>query len=58
MTAWPFAITSPGQHGRDLQIEEELTDFHFAQDGQGYPLVLQNYQSASEDDSRPASSVR
>jgi len=38
----------------DLQIEEELTDFHFAQDGQGYPLVLQNYQSASEDDSRPA----
>jgi len=38
----------------DLQIEEELTDFRFAQDGQGYPLVLQNYQSASEGDSRPA----
>ncbi len=40
----------------DLQIEEELTDFHFAQDGQGYPRwsALQNYQSASEGDSRPA----
>ncbi len=38
----------------DLQIEEELTDFRFAQDGQGFPLVLQNYQSASEGDSRPA----
>ena len=38
----------------DLLIEEELTDFKFAQDGQGYPLVLQNYQTASEGDSRPA----
>ena len=38
----------------DLQIEEELTDFRFAQDGQGFPLILQNYQSASEGDSRPA----
>ena len=30
----------------DLQIEEELTDFHFAQDGAAYTSVLSDYQSA------------
>ena len=30
----------------DLQIEEELTDFHFAQDGPAYTAVLSDYQSA------------
>jgi len=30
----------------DLQIEEELTDFHFTQDGAAYTSVLSDYQSA------------
>ena len=30
----------------DLQIEEELTDFHFAQDGPAYMSLLSDYQSA------------
>jgi len=30
----------------DLQIEEELTDLHFAQDGAAYTSVLSDYQSA------------
>ena len=30
----------------DLQIEEELTDFHFAQDGDAYASVLSDYQSS------------
>jgi len=30
----------------DLQIEEELTDFHFAQDGAAYTSVVSDYQSA------------
>jgi alpha-glucosidase len=30
----------------DLQIEEELTDFHFAQDGDAYAAVLGGYESA------------
>jgi alpha-glucosidase len=30
----------------DLQIEEELTDFHFAQNGTAYTSVLSDYQSA------------
>ena len=30
----------------DLQIEEELTDFHFAQDGDAYASSLSGYQSA------------
>lgn len=30
----------------DLQIEEELTDFHFAQDGNAYAAVLPDYQSS------------
>jgi alpha-glucosidase len=30
----------------DLQIEEELTDFHFAQDGDAYAASLSGYQSA------------
>jgi alpha-glucosidase len=29
----------------DLQIEEELTDFHFAQDGDAYTAVAPDYQS-------------
>jgi alpha-glucosidase len=29
----------------DLQIEEELTDFHFAQDGDAYTAVVPDYQS-------------
>lgn len=29
----------------DLQIEEELTDFHFAQDGDAYAASLSGYQS-------------
>jgi alpha-glucosidase len=29
----------------DLQIEEELTDFHFAQDGNAYAAVLPGYES-------------
>jgi len=36
----------------DLQIEEELTDFHFAQDGAAYTSVLSDYQSAKGDCSR------
>ena len=30
----------------DLQIEEELTDFHFAQDGDAYAAVVRDYQSS------------
>jgi alpha-glucosidase len=30
----------------DLQIEEELTDFHFAQDGDAYTSLLSGYESA------------
>jgi hypothetical protein len=29
----------------DLQIEEELTDFHFAQDGDAYAAVVSGYQA-------------
>jgi len=36
----------------DLQIEEELTDFHFAQDGAAYTSVLTDYQSAKGEYSR------
>ena len=36
----------------DLQIEEELTDFHFAQDGEAYTSVLRDYQSSKGDYSR------
>jgi len=36
----------------DLQIEEELTDFHFAQDGPAYTSVLSDYQSAKGDYSK------
>jgi alpha-glucosidase len=36
----------------DLQIEEELTDFHFAQDGNAYAAVLSDYQSAKGEYSR------
>ena len=36
----------------DLQIEEELTDFHFAQDGAAYTSVLSDYQSAKGEYSR------
>jgi len=30
----------------DLQIEEELTDFHFSQDGDAYTASLRDYQSS------------
>lgn len=30
----------------DLQIEEELTDFHFAQDGDAYAAIVRDYQSS------------
>ncbi len=33
----------------DLQIEEELTDFHFAQDGNAYAAVLSGYESGKGD---------
>jgi len=33
----------------DLQIEEELTDFHFAQDGDAYAAVAPDYQSKKDD---------
>ncbi|MBZ5674699.1 MAG: glycoside hydrolase family 97 N-terminal domain-containing protein [Acidobacteriia bacterium] len=33
----------------DLQIEEELTDFHFAQDGDAYTAVAPDYQSKKGD---------
>jgi alpha-glucosidase len=36
----------------DLQIEEELTDFHFAQDGDAYAAVLSDYQSSKSEYSR------
>jgi alpha-glucosidase len=36
----------------DLQIEEELTDFRFAQDGDAYTAVLSDYQSAKGEYSR------
>ncbi len=36
----------------DLQIEEELTDFHFAQDGNAYAAVLGGYGSAKGEYSR------
>jgi len=36
----------------DLQIEEELTDFHFAQDGNAYAAVLPDYRSNKGDYSR------
>jgi alpha-glucosidase len=36
----------------DLQIEEELTDFHFAQDGAAYTSVLSDYQSPKGEYSR------
>jgi alpha-glucosidase len=36
----------------DLQIEEELTDFHFAQDGNAYASVLPDYQSGKGEYSR------
>lgn len=36
----------------DLQIEEELTDFHFAQDGNAYAAVLSDYQSNKGEYSR------
>jgi alpha-glucosidase len=36
----------------DLQIEEELTDFHFAQDGAAYTSVLSDYQSPKGEFSR------
>jgi alpha-glucosidase len=36
----------------DLQIEEELTDFRLAQDGDAYTAVLSDYQSAKGEYSR------
>jgi len=36
----------------DLQIEEELTDFHFAQDGDAYAAVLNGYGSGKGEFSR------
>jgi hypothetical protein len=36
----------------DLQIEEELTDFHFAQDGDSYAAVLDGYGSGKGEYSR------
>jgi len=36
----------------DLQIEEELTDFRFAQDGDAYSSVLSGYQSDKSEYSR------
>ena len=36
----------------DLQIEEELTDFHFAQDGDAYSSVLSGYESGKSEYSR------
>jgi alpha-glucosidase len=36
----------------DLQIEEELTDFHFAQDGNAYASVVPDYQSGKGEYSR------
>jgi alpha-glucosidase len=36
----------------DLQIEEELTDFHFAQDGDAYAAVVPDYQSTKGDYSK------
>src|SRR6185369_3259945 len=30
----------------DLQIEEELTDFHFAQEGDAYAAAVPDYQSS------------
>jgi alpha-glucosidase len=33
----------------DLQIEEELTDFHFAQDGDSYSAVLSGYESGQSE---------
>jgi len=36
----------------DLLIEEELTDFHFAQDGDAYAAVLSDYQSSKGEYSR------
>jgi len=36
----------------DLQIEEELTDFHFAQDGDAYTAVVPGYQASKGDYAR------
>lgn len=36
----------------DLLVEEELTDFHFAQDGDAYAAVVSDYQSAKGEYSR------
>jgi len=36
----------------DLMIEEELTDFHFAQDGNAYAAVLSDYESGKGEYSR------
>jgi hypothetical protein len=36
----------------DLRVEEELTDFHFAQDGDAYTSVLGDYQSNKGEYSR------
>ena len=36
----------------DLQIEEELTDFHFAQDGDAYTAVVPGYQAGKGDYAR------
>ena len=33
----------------DLQIEEELTDFHFAQDGDSYSAVVSGYESSQSE---------
>ena len=41
----------------DLQIEEELTDFHFAQDGEAYTAILSGYQSNKGEYSRTKLSV-
>lgn len=41
----------------DLQIEEELTDFHFAQDGEAYAAILSGYQSSKGEYSRTKLSV-
>jgi len=38
----------------DLRIEEELTDFRFAQDGRAFPRIVQSYQPNNEDEYRPA----
>jgi len=38
----------------DLRIEEEATEFHFAQDGRAFARIVENYQPRDADEYRPA----